>query len=112
MPRIIIIAVILFSLIAAAYIAYSSINKPSKVVESGVEINKEFVNVIFKEGTDITQFAKKYNIDVTKIEGPSRAGVYKILVLQERGLLSTTELFEKDPDVVTVQWEIYDKLIL
>ncbi len=70
-------------------------------------VSDQFVKVIFKEGTDITQFAKKYNIDATKIEGPSIAGVYRIPVPEGENIVSAIALFRKDPDVVSAKFELY-----
>lgn len=70
-------------------------------------VSDEFVNVIFKEGIDITEFAKKYNIDATKIKGPGPAKVYRIPIPEGENIVSTIELFRKDPDVVSAKFELY-----
>lgn len=136
MLKIIILTILTAGLIFGAYVGYQRINnqtvedipagqtatpKPSEIpipeasregalsvpFEEPKVVSDEFVKVIFKEGVDITQFAKKYNIDATKIEGPSIAGVYRIPIPQGENTVSAIELFKKDPDVVSAKFEVY-----
>lgn len=70
-------------------------------------VSDQFVQVRFKEGVNVTEFAEKYNIDTTKIEGPSLAQVYRIPIPQGESVLSAKELFKKDPDVIDAKFEVY-----
>ncbi len=79
----------------------------TKPFEEPQVVDHEYISVKFKKGVDITEFAKRYNINEDKIEGPSLAEAYRIPVLEGENVVSTVELFEKDPDVVSAKFVLY-----
>lgn len=97
-----IVLIITFGLLIA-YGYYSS----GPAFRNADVMSKDFVNVQFREETNIKMFAQRYNIDFEKIEHPSKTGIYRIPVIKGKGVLSTIEIFEKDSDVISVGPEIY-----
>lgn len=115
MLRLTIVVILILSVIAVSYISYRLISKPnvgvtqesSDTAKSGSVVDSDYVKVILKEGVVVAEFARRYNIDISKIEGPSSAGVYRVPVIKEKGVFSTVKLFEKDPDVVSANLLLY-----